>query len=199
MQKWKLMKVYAAILLFAILLLSIPACTPNLPATQINAPSPTPYLATPTPLALNQTAVYQGLEVTMLSSELTGEYPSSNGPSRVPPEDRLYAWVQLRLTNTTDQGYTLPDPLRFSLLYFNAEIKPSYGHRLDHPDYFDLESTLFPAQPVEAWLRYEVNSETRPGELALVFHPESNNVSFETLNAPLSWAQHPILLWVLQW
>ena len=187
-------------ILLALLLLTACAGLPESEAvpTQTPAPQPTATFtaAPPTPAPVGQMVVYDGFEVSMKRFELTQEYTNEYGLPQPPPQGARFLWVQVRLENTTQQALSLPRPDRYSVLYHDVELKASYGHRQDYPDYTALDGKIYPGQPVEAWLRFEVPQGAEPGALVFAFNPESIQVSLNTPNRG-EWALHPVYLWNL--
>lgn len=192
----------ACLLPIFLALLLLPACSDlagreATPAQTITPqPTSTATIPPPTPAPTGQVVVYDGLEVTMERFELTQEYTNEYGLTQPPPQGSRYLWVHVTLKDTTEQVRSLPRTDRYSVLYHNTELKASYGHRQGYPDYTALEDKIYPGQPVDAWLRFEIPQAAEPGELVFAFNPESTQVSLNTPNRG-EWFLHPVYLWNL--
>jgi hypothetical protein len=122
------------------------------------------------------------------------EYTTEFGTVRQPPRDGQYLWVQVALENLTEKVLSLPRVDRFGLLFHDQELEATYGHRQNFPDYTSQESSLYPDQSLEAWLRFEVSAEAQASDLLFAFSPESPLVSLDAPSQTDSWANHPVFL-----
>jgi hypothetical protein len=54
---------------------------------------------------------------------------------------------------------------------------------------------LFPAEKLDAWLRFDIPDALELGDLQFAFLPESSQVSAGFSSSEYSWGDHPIYLW----
>ena len=162
------------------------------------APQPAAQIKTAVPTAFSRTdsITWHDLQVTMSQSELTEDFITEFGTTRIPSAGEKFAWVHVQLKNTGQNQIDVPLPEHFSLLYAATELKPTYGHRKDHADYFAFDSVIFPNQEVDAWLRFDVPVAAELRDLRFVFLPESSQVgvSFPSPNYPYA-EDHPTYVW----
>ncbi len=194
------------ILLFTLLL---SACAAS-PAGSTQVPSVTPtrgqgvvaLLSTPrpapTPIPFGETVIYEGLSIRVEQAELNEEYETEFGTMREAPEGRKFLWIQLLLETVENIEAPLPDADHFSALYGTIEFKPTYGHRDRYTDYTSLPDTLFPDNPRQAWLRFDIPLEAEPADLRFAFLPDSTWVSFSKSASGASYYDHPVYLWKLE-
>jgi hypothetical protein len=115
--------------------------------------------------------------------EITQEYQTDYGSSRIPTEGNKFLWVHIRLKNIAQTKLDLPVAEHFSVLYAATELKPTYGHRSEHTDYTTLGATIFPNQELEGWLRFDIPAAAELKDLRFVFIPESAQVG-ASYNSP---------------
>jgi hypothetical protein len=151
------------------------AGTPT-PATATPPPTATATMVIPTPSSSGDSITWDSLRVTMDQLETTQDYQTDYGSSRVPPDGDKFLWVHIRLKNTGQIQMDIPVLEHYSILYAAAELKPTYGHRLNYTDYTTLGPTIFPDQEVDGWLRFDIPSTAELKELRFVFLPESAQV-----------------------
>ena len=171
--------------------------------------SPTPAVATPsaepagavvrvfpTPSSLSDSITWDNLQVTMDQLEITQDYMTDYGSSRIPPTGQKFLWVHVRLENTGQIEMDVPISEHFSVLYAGTELKPSYGHRQGYTDYTTLGPVIFPNQKLDSWLRFDVPTAAKLNELRFVFLPESSQVgsSFSSPNYPYA-EDKPTYVW----
>lgn len=148
-----------------------------IPATATQTPSPT---ATSTPLptasSIQDSILWDNLQVTMDQLEITNEYLTNFGSTRTPPDGKKFLWVHIKLKNTGKIEMGIPVLEHYSILYAALEIKPIYGHRNGYMDYTTLGSTIFPNQELDGWLRFDIPSTAELKDMRFVFLPESAQV-----------------------
>jgi uncharacterized protein DUF4352 len=192
-----------SILLFAIFLLTAcstasetfptPLYTPPIPLPQPAATGTGPL---PTPSAPGDSILWDQLQVTMTQPEITQEYLSEYGSTRLPPPGQKFLWVYVQLKNSGSIQKDVPLAEHFSVLYAATELKPTYGHRMDYSDYTALGSTIFPNQTLDGWLRFDIPLAADLKDLRFVFLPESSHVgaSFSEPNYPYG-NDKPTFVW----
>jgi len=128
--------------------------------------------------------------------EITQDYMTDYGSTRIPPTGQKFLWVQVRLENTGQIEIDVPISEHFSVLYAGTELKPSYGHRQGYTDYTTLVSVIFPSQKLDGWLRFDIPTAAELNELRFVFLPESSQVgsSFSSPNYPYA-EDKPTYVW----
>jgi len=141
-----------------------------------------------TPSSPQDSITWQELQVTVSQLEITEEYLTDFGSSRIPTEGNKFLWVHVRLKNTAQMQLDVPIAEHFSVLYAATELKPTYGHRAEHTDYTTLEPTIFPDQELDGWLRFDIPAAAELKDLRFVFLPESSQVgaSYDSPNYPYS-------------
>lgn len=142
----------------------------------------------PTPFSPTDSIVWRELSVTMDQVEITEEYVTDFGSTRIPSPGTVFLWVHLRLKNMGTVEVQLPVIEHYSILYAATEIKPVYGHRSDLADYTSLDDTIFPDQELDGWLRFDLPAAAELKDLRFVYIPESAQVgaSFDSPNYPYS-------------
>jgi hypothetical protein len=182
-------------------LLMATACnSASAPIIPTPAPSSTPRAAVenkslPTPISSGQMVIFDGIQATMDQAEITAGYITEYGSSREPSADNKFLWIHINLKNIGQKERGLPVAEHFSALSGTTEFKPTYGHRKDHADYMALNTILYPAQDVNAWLRFDIPADVELKDLIFAFLPESTQVSIGFSSSDYSWADHPIYLW----
>jgi hypothetical protein len=195
------MKKPAAILLIG--LLALTACsstgqvaTTPLPATTSPEPTAIESKMLPTPSSLRDSIVWDNLQVTMDQLEVTQEYLTDYGSTRIPPAGQKFLWVHIRLKNTGQLETDVPHSEHFSVLYAGTELKPSYGHRQGYAEYTALGALIFPNQDLDGWIRFDIPTTAELNDLRLVFLPESSQVgtSYSSPNYPYA-DDKPTYVW----
>jgi hypothetical protein len=130
----------------------------------------------PTPASPGNSILWRDLQVTMDQIEITDEFITEFGTSRLPSGGRKFMWVHVQLKNTGQNEINTPRLENFSVLYAATEIKPSYGHRRDYTEYSTLRPVLFPNDEVDGWLRFDIPSAAELKDLRFVFLPVSAQV-----------------------
>lgn len=184
-------------------LIFLTACTangesPTIPAT-VTATQPPPPTATkvfPTPSSPSDSIFWDNLQVTMDQLEITDEYVTDFGSTRIPSAGIKFLWVHIGLKNTGQTEMNVPVFEHYSILYAATEIKPIYGHRQGHADYTSLDAVIFPNQELDGWLRFDVPVAAELGEMFFVFIPESAQVgvSYSSPNYPYA-DDKPTYVW----
>lgn len=163
--------------IFLIIIFLVLACSPSVPAThqavQTVLPTTTPL---PTPASPNDSIVWGNLQVTMDGLEITNEYITDFGSTRTPPADKKFLWVHVQLKNISRVAMDVPVFEHYSILYAAIELKPTYGHRDGYVDYTTLDTTIFPNQELDGWLRFDIPNTAGLKDMRFVFIPESVQV-----------------------
>ena len=167
--------------------------TPSVIAPQ---PTATAVKIIPTPSSLSDSITWQGLQVAMTQAEITTDFITEYGSSRIPSPGMKFMWVHVQLKNEGQKQIDTPLPEHFSVLYAATELKPTYGHRKDYADYSALDPVIFPNQQLDAWLRFDIPAEAELKDLRFVFLPESSQIgaSFSSPNYPYS-EDKPTYVW----
>jgi hypothetical protein len=193
------MKNISALLAFGLILLT--ACssqneTPVPDPTSTTQPMATALRIVATPSSPEDSIIWDTLQVTMDELEVTQEYLTDFGSTRVPPDGNKFLWIHLRLRNTGPVEMDIPLSEHFSILYAAIELKPTYGHRAGYADYTTLGRTIFPGQELDGWLRFDIPVTPEMGELRFVFLPESSQVgaSYGSPNYPYA-DDKPTYVW----
>lgn len=173
--------------------MSPPATSTETASLQLTA---TEAIILPTPSSPGDTILWENLQVTMDRLEVTQDYLTEYGSTRVPPAGQKFLWVHLRLKNIGHVQLDIPVSEHFSVLYAAAELKPTYGHRKDYADYTALGATIFPGQELDAWLRFDIPIAAELSDLRFIFLPESAEVgtSFNSPNYPYA-KDKPTYVW----
>ncbi len=118
--------------------------------------------------------------------EITQDYLTDYGSSRISTEGNRFLWVHIRLKNTGQIQIDVPISEHFSILYAATELKPTYGHRAEYTDYTTLAPVIFPDQELDGWLRFDIPAAAEVNNLRFLFLPESSQVgtSFSSPNYP---------------
>jgi hypothetical protein len=189
--------------LLAVALVVLTACSstdqdspPPLTATPTPQPTATAMKVLPTASSKSDVIIWDGLQVTMDQLEVTEEYVTDFGSSRVPPEGNKFLWVHIRLKNTGQVEMDVPLSEHFSILYAAIELKPTYGHRAQYADYTTLGPVIFPNQELDGWLRFDIPITAELSDLRFVFLPESAQVgtSYSSPNYPYA-DDKPTYVW----
>jgi len=168
------------------------------PATATASPPPTATATRllPTPSSTGDPIVWEDLQVSMDKLEITQDYLTDFGSSRVPPAGQKFLWVHIQLKNLSQVQTDLPLAEHFSILYAATELKPTYGHRQGYPDYTELGPAIFPNQEQAGWIRFDIPDTAELSDLRLVFIPESSRVgaSYSSPNYPYA-EDKPTYVW----
>lgn len=185
-------------------LVILTACTQNkssaVPAppttTQTPRPTATATRALPTPSSPSDSILWEDLMVTMDQLEITQEYLTEFGSTRVPPAGKKFLWVHILLKNIGQSEIEVPVFEHYSILFAAIEIKPIYGHRDGYAEYSALGSVIFPNQELDGWLRFDIPDTAELKEMRFVFIPESAQVgtSYSSPNYPYA-DDKPTYVW----
>jgi hypothetical protein len=128
--------------------------------------------------------------------EITQDYLTDFGSSRVPPAGQKFLWVHIQLKNLSQIQLDLPLAEHFSILYAATELKPTYGHRQGYADYTALEPAISPGQDLDGWIRFDIPTTAELRDLRFVFLPESAQVgtSYSSPNYPYA-HDKPTYVW----
>lgn len=189
-------------ILLTALFMAISACTtggqPAAPMATTTSPQPTATEITtlPTPASPGDSITWRTLQVTMDQIEITDEFITEFGTSRVPSNERKFLWVHVQLKNVGQIEINTPLLENFSVLYAATELKPSYGHRRDYREYSTLQPVLFPNDSVDGWIRFDIPAAAELNDLRFVYLPISAQVgaSFSSPNYPYS-KDKPTYVW----
>jgi hypothetical protein len=165
-------------------------------ATSSSRPAATELKVLATPSSPGNSITWDNLEVTMDQLEITQAYITDYGSSRIPTEGNKFLWVHIRLINMGQIQMDVPLAEHFSILYAGNELKPTYGHRAQYPDYTTLTPTIFPNQDLDGWLRFDIPSAATLNDLRFIFLPESAQVgaSYSSPNYPYA-DDKPTYVW----
>lgn len=191
-----------AILLIGLLILT--ACsrtrtaTALPPATVTASPQPTATAIKilPTPSSKGDSILWEDLQVTMDQLEVTQDYITDFGSTRIPPAGKKFFWVHIQLKNLGQIERDVPVSEHFSILYAAVELKPIYGHRQGYAEYTALGPVIFPDQELDGWLRFDIPAAAELSDMRFVFIPESAQVgaSFSSPNYPYA-ENKPTYVW----
>ena len=159
-------------------------------------PTATEIQVLPTPSSPGDSITWDNLQVAVDQFEVTGEYQTDFGSTRIPPDGGKFLWVHVGLKNTGSVQMEIPIAEHYSVLYAAAELKPTYGHRDGYTDYTTLGSLIFPGQSLDGWLRFDIPATAGLNELLFVFLPESSQVgaSYSSPNYPYA-EDKPTYVW----
>jgi hypothetical protein len=193
------MKKLSCLLAIGLFILTACSSTSQVSATRLPttpSPQPTAIKVLPTPSVPGDLITWNNLQVGMDQLEITQDYMTDYGSSRIPPAGQKFLWVHIRLKNTGQIEMDVPLSEHFSVLYAGTELKPSYGHRQGYADYTALNSVIFPNQELDSWLRFDIPMAAELKNLRFVFLPESAQVgaSYSSPNYPYS-EDKPTYVW----
>jgi hypothetical protein len=182
--------------LFMLTACSSASKTSTTPIPKTPTPPPTAIKIYPTPASPGDSIVWNKLQVGMNGLEITQDYLTEYGSTRIPPEGQKFLWVLVHLGNVGQIQTDVPLAEHFSVLYSATELKPSYGHRRGYADYSGLGPIIFPDQNLDGWLRFDIPAAADRKDLRFVFLPESSHVgaSFSAPNYPYA-DDKPIYVW----
>jgi len=128
--------------------------------------------------------------------EISADYMTDYGSTRIPPAGQKFLWVHVQLKNVGQTGMDVPVSEHFSVLYAATELKPTYGHRARYTDYTVLGPVIFPNQELDGWLRFDIPTTAELKDLRFIFLPESSQVgaSFSSPNYPYA-DDKPTFVW----
>jgi len=182
-------------LLFAGCTPSAPTGTP-IPEPPTPVPTATPVKVHPTPSSPGDWSSWQNLQIRMEQAEITDSFVSEFGSQRSPSPGKKFLWVQIQLKNNGETGTTRPALEHFSVIYAEVELKPTYGHRQGYPEYTSQPPTIFPAQNMDAWLRFDIPVTAELTDLQFVFLPESKQLGVLPSSPDYPWGgEQPVFIW----
>ena len=166
------------------------------PVTPTPQPTATAIKVFPTPSTQGDSIIWRDLQVTMIKTEVTQDYITDYGSTRVPPTGDKFLWVHVQLKNMGQIELNVPLSENFSVLYAATELKPTYGHRKGYAEYTALDAVIFPDQDLDGWLRFDIPTTAELKDLRFVYLPESSQIgaSFSSLNYPYS-DDKPTYVW----
>ena len=168
----------------------------NVTVTPSAQPTPTVMKVIPTASSPGNSIVWDNLQVTVDQFEVSGEYLTDFGSTRIPPEGGKFLWVRVLLKNTGSVQMEVPLSEHYSVLYAAAELKPTYGHRDGYTDYTSLGTLIFPGQNLDGWLRFDIPATAGLNELLFVFLPESVQVGTSYSSPDYPYAEDkPTYVW----
>lgn len=196
---------YSMFLLSVTLLLVAACSTQPETATVTTTQTPRPIATStairiqPTPFSTGDSILWREVSFSMDGVEITNEFTTDFGSTRLPSLGNKFLWVHVRLKNIAAVEVNLPALEHYSILYAATEFKPSYGHRNGYMDYTSLDITLFPDQELDGWLRFDIPAAAELKDMRFVFIPESAQVgvSFDSPNYPFS-DDKPTYVWNLE-
>jgi len=192
------LKQIPTILLIGLFILTACSSAGETPVTPTSTVAPSQPVATalPTPSSAGDSVIWRDLQVSMDQAEITDRFITEFGTQRVPSTGQKFLWVHVRLENVGTDEITLPTSENFSVLYAESEIKPIYGHRQGYAEYSDLDSTLFPGQELDAWLRFDIPVTADLKDLWFVFLPQSFQVGVSPSSPNYPYASNkPTYVW----
>src|SRR5258706_2647819 len=179
-------------------LLVLTACfsAPPAIATPVPQPTATAIKVLPTPSIPGDSIRWGNLQVTMVQAEITEDFITEYGSTRIPSPGMKFMWVHVQLKNVGQNQIDTPLPEYFTALYAETELKPTYGHRKAYAEYTALDPVIFPNQELDAWLRFDIPDTAELKDLRFIFLPESSQVgtSFSSPNYPYS-EDKPTYVW----
>jgi hypothetical protein len=188
-------KKIARFLFLGLCILAACTSTPAVPATS-SQPTPTRPRVPATPSSPGDALIWRDLRVSMDQAEITDRFINEFGSQRLPSSGQKFLWVHVTLENVGQDEITLPRPENFSALYAESEFKPIYGHRQGYADYTDLAATLFPAEKLDAWLRFDIPDTAELKDLWFVFLPTSAQVGVLPSSPSYPYAENkPTYVW----
>jgi len=166
------------------------------PATASRQPTATAIKILPTPSSKGDSIIWEDLQVTMEQLEVTQDYLTDFGSTRIPPAGKKFFWVHIQLKNLGQIERDVPVSEHFSILYAAVELKPIYGHRQGYAEYTALGPAIFPNQELDGWLRFDIPAAAELSDMRFVFIPESAQVgaSFSSPNYPYA-ENKPTYVW----
>jgi hypothetical protein len=195
-------KLQNILLKYLIGLLILAACSSNgetiTPVTRTVPPQPTvtEVKVLPTPASPGDSILWRDLQVTMDQLEITDEFITEFGSTRIPSPGMKFMWAHIQLKNVGRIEIEIPQIEHFSVLYAATELKPTYGHRQGYTEYSTLGPILFPDQEVDGWIRFDIPATAELKDMLCVFIPESAQIgtTFSSPNYPYS-EDKPTYVW----
>ena len=159
-------------------------------------PTATQVKVLPTPSSPGDSILWRDLQVTMDQLEITDDFITEFGSTRIPSPGMKFMWAHIQLKNVGQIEIEIPQIEHFSVLYAARELKPTYGHRQGYIDYSTLGPILFPTQEADGWIRFDIPTTAELKDMLCVFIPESAQIgtSFSSPNYPYS-EDKPTYVW----
>jgi hypothetical protein len=120
------------------------------------------------PLAIGESAIHNGLVISVDAYEVLDEYADEYGRITEPPEGAKFVWVHISVKNVGENAIDTPYGSRFKLVYQGKRIIELYRDREGYPDYRWWE--LFPNVEKEGWLGYVVPAAAEAVDLYVNFN-----------------------------
>jgi hypothetical protein len=165
------------------------ACSSNaesvtsMTVTPLPQPTATEVKILPTPASPGDSIIWRDLQVTWDQIEITEDFITEFGTTRIPSVGTKFMWVHVQLKNVGQIEVEVPILEHFSVLYAATEIKPTYGHRQGYTEYSTLGPVLFPDQAADGWIRFDIPATAGLNDLLCVFLPESAQIG-TTISSP---------------
>ena len=159
-------------------------------------PTATEVKILPTPASPGDSIVWRDIQVAMNQLEITDEFITEFGSTRIPSPGKKFMWAHIQLKNVGQVEVEIPQIEHFSVLYAATEIKPTYGHRQGYAEYSTLGPMLFPDQEADGWIRFDIPATAELKDMLCVFIPESAQIgtTFSSPNYPYS-EDKPTYVW----
>lgn len=169
--------------------------TPVTP-TVTSQPTATAVRILPTPASPGDSTIWRDLQVTMDQIEITEDFITEFGSTRIPSPGMKFMWAHIQLKNVGQIEIEIPQIEHFSVLYAATELKPTYGHRENYIEYATLGPILFPDQEADGWIRFDIPATAELKDMLCVFLPESAQIgtTFSSPNYPYS-EDKPTYVW----
>ena len=159
-------------------------------------PTATAVRTFPTPASPGDSILWQDLQVTLDQIEITEDFITDFGSTRVPSPGMKFMWAHIQLKNVGRIEIEIPPFEHFSVLYAATELKPTYGYRQGYTEYSTLGPILFPGQEADGWIRIDIPTTAELKDMLCVFIPESAQIgtTFSSPNYPYS-EDKPTYVW----
>jgi hypothetical protein len=123
-----------------------------------------------TTLELGEAAEYGGMEVEILNYEFSGGYADPYEYYEAPPDDATFLWVEMKVSNTSDQPAYAPYQEEFSVVADGIQYESAYYS--ERPGYAIYNSAeLFPQAGKLGWVRFTIPESSMEDELWVGFMP----------------------------
>ncbi|MGZ9166194.1 MAG: hypothetical protein ACXW4U_13550 [Anaerolineales bacterium] len=164
--------------------------------TVTSQPTATAVRILPTPASPGDSTIWRDLQVTMHQIEITEDFITEFGSTRIPSPGMKFMWAHIQLKNVGQIEIEIPQIEHFSVLYAATELKPTYGHRENYIEYATLGPILFPDQEADGWIRFDIPATAELKDMLCVFLPESAQIgtTFSSPNYPYS-EDKPTYVW----
>jgi hypothetical protein len=159
-------------------------------------PTATAVRILPTPASPGDSILWRDLQVTLDQIEITEDFITDFGSTRVPSPGMKFMWAHIQLKNVGRIETEIPQFEHFSVLYAATELKPTYGYRQGYTEYSKLGPILFPDQEADGWIRIDIPATAELKDMLCVFIPESAQIgtTFSSPSYPYS-EDKPTYVW----